>query len=231
MLIRKTIFTVCFLWLCTDLLAQQTSVQFKAVFGTQDLIISEQTFKRNDGEEIQISALKFYCSKFRFWQNDVMVWEENNSYHLIDCANESSTSVVFEKIPQKAYNRITFSLGIDSLTNMSGALGNDLDPSKGMYWTWQSGYINFKLEGKHPLSATHDKEFQFHLGGYQVPYNSIQNVTLNITPEQNTIIYLDVVLILKQIDWMKKSNIMSPCTESVQMMHAIAQTFSTVPLR
>lgn len=227
--IRKTIFTICILLLCTDLLAQKTSVQFKAVFGNRDLIISEQAFKSSEGEEIQISALRFYCSKFRFWQNDTLVWEENSSYHLIDCANESSTSLVFEKIPQKAYNRITFSLGLDSLTNLSGALGDDLDPSKGMYWTWQSGYINFKMEGKHPLSVTRDKEFQFHLGGYQFPYNSIQNVTLNITPEKSTIIYLDLALILKQIDWMKKSNIMSPCTESVHMMRTIAQTFATAP--
>jgi hypothetical protein len=35
------------------------------------------------------------------------------------------------------YDQIQFQLGIDSLTNVSGAMGGDLDPTKGMYWTWQ----------------------------------------------------------------------------------------------
>jgi hypothetical protein len=49
---------------------------------------------------------------------------------------------------------------------VSGALDGDLDPTLGMYWAWNSGYIQFKMEGMHSQCNTRRHEFQFHLGGY-----------------------------------------------------------------
>ena len=60
--------------------------------------------------------------------------------------------------------RIYFQIGIDSLTNVSGDLDGDLDPALGMYWAWNSGYINMKLEGKSSSCKSVKKEFQFHIG-------------------------------------------------------------------
>ena len=79
------------------------------------------------------------------------------------------------EIPEDTeFDAIQFNLGIDSLTNVSGALGGDLDPTKGMYWTWQNGYVNFKLQGTSDLCNNPKNEFEFHLGGYLKPFNNYE---------------------------------------------------------
>ena len=78
------------------------------------------------------------------------------------------------------HDKIKFNLGIDSLTNVSGVMGGDLDPTKGMYWTWQSGYINFKMEGSSAVCPTRNHEFQFHIGGYQDPFYAMQTLELEV---------------------------------------------------
>ncbi|MES2478566.1 MAG: MbnP family protein [Bacteroidota bacterium] len=219
------------LLLCSNSFAQVTQLQFKAKFGSEDLIVGEHSFKSAEGEEIQISGLKFYCSNIRFWQDETIIWEEGNSFHLVDCSTLTTSIISFGQKINATFNRVSFDLGIDSITNTSGAMGGDLDPTKGMYWTWQSGYINFKLEGKHPLCTAVSKEFQFHLGGYQYPYQSLQTVNLKVKKQNSIIIYLNIEEVLKHIDWIKKSSIMSPCAESVLLAQKVAQAFSTTLTR
>jgi hypothetical protein len=57
-------------------------------------------------------------------------------------------------------------------------MAGDLDPIKGMYWAWQSGYINMKIEGKSSSCRTRKNEFQFHIGGYLSPYYAMRKVAL-----------------------------------------------------
>ena len=45
-------------------------------------------------------------------------------------------------------------------------MDGDLDPVHGMYWTWQSGYIQFKLEGLLRDSAG-ERKLELHLGGFE----------------------------------------------------------------
>jgi hypothetical protein len=66
---------------------------------------------------------------------------------LIDFDENDSNALCLEIPDDIEFDAIQFNLGLDSLTNVSGALGGDLDPTKGMYWTWQNGYVNFKLQG------------------------------------------------------------------------------------
>ena len=53
----------------------------------------------------------------------------------------------------------------------------DLDPLKGMYWTWQSGYINFKIEGSSPYVVIKE-QVCFHWW-FSTPFNAIQHVVLD----------------------------------------------------
>lgn len=207
--------------------AQGLSVQFKALLDNQELIISDLAFESNSKNNLQVSVLKFYCSQIQFWQNEKLIGAETNSYHLVDFSSKKASEILIKSKPTSHFNRITFQLGIDSATNVSGAMGGALDPINGMYWTWQSGYINFKMEGKHPLSTFTQKEFQLHIGGYQYPFKTIQTVDLNVISEEKIIIYIDVATTLNKMDWAKKSNIMSPCTEAVKLSQIIAESFRT----
>lgn len=127
------------------------------------------------------------------------------------------------------YDTIKFHLGIDSLTNVSGAVGGDLDPTKGMYWSWQSGYINFKLEGNSPLCNTRNHEFQFHLGGYSAPFASMQTVYLPLTAKQKANILFDVQKLLSAIDLSVQQSIMIPGGDAVALSRLVASSFSIAP--
>ena len=89
---------------------------------------------------------------------------------------------------KKNIKSISFCIGIDSLASVSGALSGDLDPSNGMYWAWQSGYINMKIEGTSSSCKTRKNSFNFHIGGYLKPYNAIKKIEIPINKIQNQII-------------------------------------------
>ena len=111
------------------------------------------------------------------------------------------------------------------MVNVSGALGGDLDPSNGMYWAWQSGYINFKIEGKYKSLNGKEKPFQYHLGGYLYPYLNIQTVFLNVQTSKSINIKLDIEKILLDVNIASQKNIMSPCKEAVILSKKVSNGF------
>ena len=145
-------------------------------------------------------------------------------YDLMDAFNEKTLSV---NIPSNiSYTKLKFNLGIDSTTNVSGALGGDLDPTKGMYWTWQSGYINFKLEGTSNICKTRHNEFQFHLGGYQYPNNNLQTVFIDAVSKQNIEVGVDIQKIINQINLTQQHHIMSPGQEAMDFSEKVINSLS-----
>ena len=117
-------------------------------------------------------------------------------------------------------------MGIDSTTNVSGAMGGDLDPTKGMYWTWLSGYINFKLEGTSNICKTRHNEFQFHLGGYQHPFNSLQTVFIEISSKSTIEINIDLLKIFQQINLAQQHHIMSPEQDAMDFSEKVINSLS-----
>ncbi len=105
-------------------------------------------------------------------------FKEKNSYHLIDESKEESQSFNFN-IPAGKYNSLQFLLGVDSLHNVSGAQTDDLDPTKDMFWTWNSGYVMAKMEGNSSSSKLVNNKYEFHIGGYAGPFNVIKKIQLD----------------------------------------------------
>ena len=162
--------------------AQRINISLNASLDGKELLL-DRVVVNSEKDTLLINQLKFYISNIHFLKDDSIVFSELNSYHLFDFEMPASTSLSIKTFRSISYNSIRFYLGIDSLTNVSGALGGELDPTHGMYWTWQSGYINFKMEGKASKSTAPSNEFQFHLGGYQQPFYSLQEVQLNVYDE------------------------------------------------
>ncbi|MEZ4798230.1 MAG: MbnP family protein [Flavobacteriales bacterium] len=113
-------------------------------------------------------------------------------------------------------SQINFSVGIDSITNVSGVMGGDLDPTKGMYWTWQSGYINFKLESS---------KITYHLGGYASPYPTIQNFSFKINNQHPHFVF-DADKFLSLALLQRKTNIMSPGADAYHIAQYLQNVFS-----
>ncbi len=202
--------------------AQENSLRFALCINNIDIELGNtyNTGKRN----ITVENLKFYISNLSLFQKNKLVYKDSASARLLDLDNPKSLTIKLNKI--KKFDRIIFNLGIDSTTNISGALGGDLDPTKGMYWTWQSGYINFKLEGTDPRCNSRHHRFQYHLGGYAFPFATIQQVELKLTKKlSKAIIVLPLENFLKAINPEKKPMVMSPCKEAVELSKLLSNLF------
>lgn len=183
----------------------------------------------NDANISELHACKFYISNLRLKSNNKKIEPLSSVAHLIDIADKSSQVIELSK-PLHAIEEdsIIFDLGIDSITNVSGAIGGALDPTNGMYWTWQSGYINLMLEGNSPLSKARNKEFQFHLGGYMSPNNCLQTITLPCKNKDTIHVQLDLFEVFDNIDFTTLHHIMSPSVVAVEMSTRIAKSFYVV---
>lgn len=168
---------------------------------------------------MEIEALKFYISNVRFYNNGKLVDTTEEKYVLMDFENSNSLIL---RHHNKNFNVVKFNIGIDSLANVSGALGGDLDPTKGMYWAWHSGYINFKIEGKSKNCPARKNRFQFHIGGYEFPVNTLQEKEFK-TSNKNVVIEIALDEFFKQIDLSKQYEVMSPNQKAVEL----AKLFST----
>jgi hypothetical protein len=226
-IMKYTVILICFFLISiSQVLFSQTAtvIIFHPTFGNSNLT-SNTFYIINNTDSIQITALKFYISNIELMDEHKMVWKDSIHFHLLDGFNDTTFSV---NIPENVtYTKVKFNLGIDSITNVSGAMGGDLDPTKGMYWTWQSGYINFKLEGTSNLCKTRHNEFQFHLGGYQYPFNSLQTVFIDVIPKQNIELGMDIQKILSSINLSKQHHIMSPGQEAIIFSETIIKSLSS----
>jgi hypothetical protein len=207
--------------------AQQKKLQlsFEALFNNEKLEL-EKEYLSIDNQKIKIETLKFYISDIKLFSDKNEVFLDSNRYHLVDFENPESTVFNYE-IPFKKISSLSFKIGIDSLTNVSGAMGGDLDPTKGMYWTWQSGYINFKMEGKHSAAKSRNNKFQYHLGGYAYPFGSIQQLNFKLKHKQGE---LCIIFSADQFLHMAKpeelSEIMSPGEKAVKLSKSFLSLFS-----
>ena len=139
-----------------------------------DRLAEDNRLILNNGDTIQITTFRFYTGKFLFYHDDLLIQADSN-YHLIDMTGKTSESLSFPEINNSEINRVSFTLGVDSSTQMKGALNGDLDPIKGMYWTWQSGYIDFKIEG---TDSKGNSNIELHIGGYTAPNATQRTVVL-----------------------------------------------------
>ena len=110
---------------------------------------------------------------------------------MIDIFQPESLEILLSTVSFSNGDELSFNLGVSSDMNTTGAHSGALDPSNGMFWSWQSGYINFKIEGISPSSKTRQNKFQFHIGGYQSPYNTLRRLTF-ILNKQTTQLNLNL---------------------------------------
>jgi hypothetical protein len=101
---------------------------------------------------------------------------------LINQEDASSLSFNLADAPNGNYTAMRFVLGLDSLQNATLVNGGDLDPSDGMVWTWNTGYIFLKHEGRFIDSTGTQQPFFFHYGtnrAYTEIEVPIENLTIN----------------------------------------------------
>jgi hypothetical protein len=182
----------------------------------------EQVYLTENKDSISFSTLKMYFSDFRFREKLSGGITEIDTLIFYDLA-DSSTHVFFKNLEISNYDDVSFTLGLDSSKNVSGELENAYDPLLGMYWAWNTGYINLKIMGESSAVPTNSHEFEFHLGGYRSPYATAQTIQVDLNDQY---IYFDLEkLFSESINLTKNHHIMLPCKDAFLISQGLSACF------
>ena len=159
----------------------QSNIQFKFYFNHQTW--QEDSIYYNSAKEaLQINRFMFYTSQWKAINTQDDTIELSKEHYLMNIQDGQSLKLPFQ-IPVNV-KKIIFNMGVDSIKNTKGIQTGVLDPAKGMFWTWRSGYIMAKLHGTSPQANTAGNRFSYEVGGFQLPYNAVRTIVLALTPMQ-----------------------------------------------
>lgn len=211
----------------TVLHAQVVTLSVLPTFGNKPLMLDNEQYAVGS-DSVHISTFRFYISGITLYQDASVVWTEPASYHLIDVSDPSSLQLALAPSKDIRYNKIVFNLGIDSATNTQGAGGGDLDATRGMYWAWQSGYINMKVEGTSPVCTTRKHQFQYHLGGFRGADYCMQQIMLSVPGNEQITLGVDLRAFLTNVDLKDKAELMVPGPAAVALSQKAATMFHII---
>ena len=197
------------------------SIRFQPYWGDQKITLHQKIAFKNTGDSVVFSKAKFYVNHLSFWSGTQKTNTEE--VYLIDLENNEIIEI---STLQNQVDKIQFLLGTDSVMNVAGAMGGNLDPIHGMYWTWQSGYINVKIEGEYFLKNGDVEKFVYHLGGYKAPYASNLWIERNSLAKSNDFeIQCQFQNIIEDRILQTDFNIMTPSLKSKQMLESFGNSF------
>lgn len=175
-----------------------------------------------------VKTLRFYLSEITYLKDGDTVWTETEGYRLLDIA-DSATFNISSYVPDGVFfDAIKFRLGVDSVSSSTGAHTGALDPANGMYWAWHTGYVNLKIEGTCDACPSPKKDFEFHIGGFQSPFNAERVINLK-TSNHNIEISFDIDSLLNEAFSSNQFRIMTPGAAAMRMADDAAKSFYIKP--
>jgi len=153
-------------------------IEFKHFVGDKSFVLN-QNYQNGLGENFEITRFDYYISNIVLTTKDGKEVRLFNSYHLIKGNDPKSQVLNLPNIPTAEYKSISFLIGIDKKRNQSGIQMGALDPANDMFWTWKTGYVFLKLEGKSDVSNLSGGKFNFHVGGFEDLENNIKEKKLS----------------------------------------------------
>ncbi|MEJ7609924.1 MAG: MbnP family protein [Ferruginibacter sp.] len=168
---------------------KKTGILFTNIANGKRVVPADSKYSNAFGESYTITKFRYYISNLHFITDKPSAAVKNT--FLADAAKENKFIL---KKPAGKIKGISFLLGVDSLLNSSGAQSGALDPLNDMFWTWNSGYVMFKLEGKSDSSTADLQRIEQHIGGYKDPYKTMRQIDLYFKKgmPKNVIVQLDL---------------------------------------
>jgi hypothetical protein len=205
-------------------------------FAGRPLVLTTQQYVSGQNDSLYIDLFRCYLSGFRLSANGKSTAIDSMA-HLVDADDRETTSFLVQNIPAGSYDHLIFNIGVDSLSNVSGAMGGDLDPVKGMYWAWNTGFINAKTEGRSNACKTLHHAFEFHIGGFMAPFNTLRTVFIDLgnftVPSNNETITIrlraDLSAWFANIHLAETNSILIPSANAVFMANNYTKMFSLIP--
>ena len=227
----KKVFVSIFIiaWVCLSFQVKNDKKDLKVMvylnFQKEPLVLNDRKYITKNKDTVSITKMKFYISNFILEMEDGSTYKESSKVHLIDAENLSSLELKLNNVPDLKINKVSFDIGIDSVSSVSDKFEGNLDPKNGMYWAWNTGYINMKLEGKSSSCTNAKKEFQFHIGGYLPKQNALQKIEWNLDEKQNINIEVELSNWLDAISLKETNSIMIPGEKAIKMAQLYKNMF------
>jgi hypothetical protein len=219
---RIVSFFVAFFFVVHNSVCSQSSltIQFVPFWKGVQILSDYPITSEPHVDSLHLSTLCFYLHGVELSDQGNQVWTSGNNHFLIDALKDSRFSVELPLPEYLKYDELSFVVGVDSSLQLNGAHSGVLDPMEGMYWTWQSGYIHWKLEADAKIGGKRE-EITWHVGGYRHPFNTLRRVSIPVVSgDARMKIGIDVFSLLADGQSDVDYTIMSP---SKQAMHLADQ--------
>ncbi|MEI6507652.1 MAG: MbnP family protein [Bacteroidota bacterium] len=140
------------------------TINFNHYFGNAPLqFLTNYITAANDTIKIK-SQFEYYISNVKLTTTDGQVYAPETYFLIhydIDSQDPAAASIQLQNIPNANFTKLSFLIGVDSLHNHTLGQTGALDPANGMVWTWNVGYIFYRLMGSFSSANT---SFSFDLG-------------------------------------------------------------------
>ena len=192
-----------FLWSLIPVVAHGQSgvtIHHQVTLGDAPVVLGE--WQKSDSlVSIRIDKLRWYVSLPPAGKTGSKVW-------LMDLSDSSSLD---QQMSRPINNKISLLFGIDSAIQIGGVGTGALDPQRGMYWTWQTGYVQWKMEGAIRVNGE-EHPLELHLGGFDGATKSQTMLSdcLVYSTTNSVIAQWDLSPFIAQILDQKKYGVMSP---------------------
>lgn len=210
-----------------------TTLFFENKVGDKRMVLFDSVYTNQFNEPFTINKFRYYISNIKIWYNNgTKIFQPKNFYHLVNEAFEETKKVNFNT-KLSNITLIEFLIGVDSIKNVSGVQTGDLDPAKGMFWTWNTGYIFATFEGQSDSSKAPAHYFSYHVGGFKKGENALRKIKLIVPKKLNS--SQKLVLQTNALAWFTgKSNIKikeeavchQPCNFALRLANNYQSMFS-----
>jgi hypothetical protein len=191
-------------------------VHHQVTLGDAKVVLGEWQ-KSDSNVSVRIDKLRWYVSLPPAGKKGSKAW-------LLDLADSASLD---QQMSRPVNNKISLLFGIDSAIQVGGVGTGALDPLRGMYWTWQTGYVQWKMEGAIRVDGV-ESPLELHLGGFDGATKSQSMLSdYLIYPTTNSVIAeWDISPFLAEVVRRKKFGVMSPSPIAREYCRIIANGVS-----
>ena len=219
------------LWLLYSAVAAQDtkSLQFMASDGINPILSFPHRLSLANEAICQVVAFRVYLHGIEVKHAERLVWSSADSHYLFDSDNASTLEIPLGISASTPVDEISFVIGVDSALQINGAHSGVLDPIRGMYWTWQSGYIHWKLETE-TLDSASDSSLTWHVGGYRAPYNSLRVIRYAVDADATNYLFtFDIRRLISDVQGSVPLSVMSPSVHAMKLADRFQSCIQWLP--